>query len=413
MRRGCPITLSNHMRIRRACSGSMLTLPFAKTHNQRPNANLFIDDKEIIFERQSCECMADLLEFLTLGVLIILILVVYFRTRPNQLSPVIDTNQKVTDTYQTMQEEYKQMQSILSNVRNEITLSTQGRQEVIDFSRDLRDVLIKPSIRGDAAEKLLEDMCRQYLPDSAWERQAVTDDDATTQKGGVDVLLKTDSLNVPVDSKFPREAWKRYVNLIQEPLNGKSESEQTRHRKNIKAEFEDFQKAVMTKVTEIQKHINPESGTTDFALMFIPTEAIYYAVVSDKNGIHEENIISRKGKNIQLLDAMLEQRVIPVSPSTFYPFIHVILTGIRNMKVVENLESLQRLLIRFETKMRTFTEAYDKIGVALDDAKSEWETTGARFNELTKLGGSITNALEEVEVKDRLLDASVDDDPSE
>ena len=357
--------------------------------------------------------MADLLELLTLGVLVILILFVYFRTRPNQLSPVIDTNQKVTDTYQTMQEEYKQMQSILSDVRNEITLSTEGRKEVIDFSRDLRDVLIKPSIRGDAAEKLLEDMCRQYLPDSAWERQAVTDDDATTQKGGVDVLLKTDSLNVPVDSKFPREAWKRYVNLIQEPLNGKSESEQTRHRKNIKAEFEDFQKAVMTKVTEIQKHINPESGTTDFALMFIPTEAIYYAVVSDKNGINEENIISRKGKNIQLLDAMLEQRVIPVSPSTFYPFIHVILTGIRNMKVVENLESLQRLLIRFETKIRTFTEAYDNIGVALDDAKSEWETTGARFNELAKLGGSITNALEEVEVKDRLLDAPVDDEASE
>ena len=355
--------------------------------------------------------MADMMEMITLGAVVILILVVYLRTRnSDQLSPVFESNQLVTETYQTMQEEYKGLQTVLSNVKEEITRSTEGRKEVIDFSRDLRDVLIKPSIRGDAAEKLLEDMCRQYLPDSAWERQAVTDEDASTQQGGVDVLLKTDSLDVPVDSKFPREAWKRYVNLIQEPLNGKNESEQKNHRSNIKKEFAGFQTAVMTKVVEIQKHINPSSGTTDFALMFIPTEAMYYAIVSDKNGINEKNIITRKGNNIQLLDAMLEQRVIPVSPSTLYPFIQVIMTGIRNMKVVENLETLQIRLTRFETKMRTFASAYDSIGKALDEAKLAWETTGSRFDELRTLGGSITNALEEVEVKETLLEASVEDD---
>ena len=345
--------------------------------------------------------MADSFEIITLAALLMLILVVYFRTRqPEQLYPVFESNQKVTETYQTMQEEYKQMQSVLSDVRNEITLSTEGRKEVINFSRDLRDVLIKPSVRGDAAEKLLEDMCRQYLPDAAWERQVVTNGSSTTHRGGVDVLLKTGSLDVPVDSKFPRDAWKRYCHLLQEPLNGKSESERKNHRESIKKEFDDFQKAVMVKVGEIQKHINPGDGTTDFALMFIPTEAIYYAVVSDKNGINENNVVTRKDKKMHLLDAMLEQRVIPVSPSTFYPFIHVILTGIRNMKVVENLETLQQRLTQFETKMRTFTTAYDKIGVALDTAKSEWETTGSRFEDLFTLGARITQALDEVEVKE-------------
>jgi DNA recombination protein RmuC len=358
--------------------------------------------------------MADLMELITLGTVVILIFVVYLRTRnSDQLSPVFESNQMVTETYQTMQEEYKGMQTVLSNVKEEITRSTEGRKEVIDFSRDLRDVLIKPSIRGDAAEKLLEDMCRHYLPDSAWERQTVTDEEATTQQGGVDVLLKTGSLNVPIDSKFPREAWKRYVNLIEEPMNGKSESEQKNHRNNIKKEFEGFQKAVMTKVGEIQKHINPGSGTTDFALMFIPTEAMYYAVVSDKNGINEKNMILRKGSNVQFLDAMLDERVVPVSPSTLYPFIHVIMAGIRNMKVVENLETLQQRLTQFETKMRTFTSAYDSIGTALNEAKSAWETAGSRYNELSTLGGKITNALEEVEVKETLLEASVEGEASD
>ena len=358
--------------------------------------------------------MADLTELMTLGAVVVLIVVVYLRTRnPDQLAPVFESNQMVTETYQTMQEEYKDMHAVLSNVKEEITRSTEGRKEVIDFSRDLRDVLIKPSIRGDAAEKLLEDMCRHYLPDSAWERQTVTDEEATTQQGGVDVLLKTGSLNVPIDSKFPREAWKRYVNLIEEPMNGKSESEQKNHRNNIKKEFEGFQKAVMTQVGEIQKHINPGSGTTDFALMFIPTEAMYYAVVSDKNGINEKNMILRKGSNVQFLDAMLDERVVPVSPSTLYPFIHVIMAGIRNMKVVENLETLQQRLTQFETKMRTFTSAYDSIGTALGEAKLAWETTGSRYNELSTLGGKITNALEEVEVKETLLEASVEGEASD
>ena len=345
--------------------------------------------------------MADALELATLGALVLLIVVVLYRTREgNQLAPMFDSNQKVTDTYQKMQDEYKDMNQVLTDVRLEITKSTEGRKEVIDFSRDLRDVLVKPSIRGDVGEKLLEDMCKSYLPDSAWERQSVTDDEASSQRGGVDVLLKTGSLDVPVDSKFPREAWKRYVNLIEQPMSGMNEAQQNGHRKVLQAQFADFQSSVMTKVGEIQKHINPSSGTTNFALMFIPTEAMYYAVVSDKNGLNEENIITRKGQQLQLLDAMLQENVIPVSPSTLYPFIHVILVGIQNMKVVENLETLQTRLTLFETKMRTFSTAYEGIGSALDDAKTAWDTAGSRYNDLAKLGGKITNALEEVEVLD-------------
>ena len=345
--------------------------------------------------------MADALELATLGALVLLIVVVLYRTREgNQLAPMFDSNQKVTDTYQKMQDEYKDMNQVLTDVRLEITKSTEGRKEVIDFSRDLRDVLVKPSIRGDVGEKLLEDMCKSYLPDSAWERQSVTDNEASSQLGGVDVLLKTGSLDVPVDSKFPREAWKRYVNLIEQPMSGMNEAQQKGHRKVLQDQFAEFQSSVMTKVGEIQKHINPSSGTTNFALMFIPTEAMYYAVVSDKNGLNEENIIKRKGQQLQLLDAMLQENVIPVSPSTLYPFIHVILVGIQNMKVVENLESLQSRLTQFETKMRTFNTAYQGIGSALDNAKSAWDTAGSRYDELTVLGGRITNALEEVEVLD-------------
>ncbi|MCH1615963.1 MAG: DNA recombination protein RmuC [Candidatus Poseidonia sp.] len=351
--------------------------------------------------------MAELVEMATLGALVLLMVLVYLRTKDaNQSQALVQTSERVSDTYEKMQEEYKAMQGILNSVNLEIEKSTQGRQQVIDFSRDLRDIMMKPSLRGDVAEKLLEDMCKDFLPDSAWERQKVTDEEAASQQGGVDVLLKTGKLSVPVDSKFPREAWKRYVNLTEESMNGKNESEQKQHRNNIKREFEGFQKAVLTKVDEIQKHINPGSGTTDFALMFIPTEAMYYSVISDKNALNEENKITRKTKEQYLLDAMLSEGVIPVSPSTFYPFIHVILVGIKNMQVVENLETLQKRLNQFETKLRTFSGAYDEIGAKLQDATEAWTATGNRYNDLVRLGGSITKALEEVNVTESTSEAS-------
>jgi DNA recombination protein RmuC len=350
--------------------------------------------------------MAEFVEYATLVCIILLmLLVLWFRKEPSQLSPILDSNNIVTETYQKMQADYIEMKNILAGVQVEITASTQGRQEVIDFSRDLSDILKKPSLRGDVGEKLLEEMCKDYLPDSAWERQKVTNDEASSQKGGVDVLIKTNVLSVPVDSKFPREAWTRYANLAEEKMGGMSQSQKDNHRNNIKAEFEKFQKSVLDKVNEIQKHINPSSGTTDFALMFIPSEAMYYSVVSDKNAINEENIY----KGEYLLESMYKKGVIPISPSIFYPFIQLILVSMKNMKIVDNLEDLQKKLNQFDTKLGTFSTAYEEIGKGLVSAMSAWETTGKRYNDLTRAGKNVTNALEQVEVKNESNDSAIDE----
>ncbi|MAJ01378.1 MAG: hypothetical protein CMA10_03115 [Euryarchaeota archaeon] len=360
------------------------------------------------FKRLTRKIMTETLQIATIAVLVlgtILILRSLAKkdTVTGHLAPMLESQQQISETYTVMQNEYKQMKDTLADVRLEIQESQQGRKEVVQFSRDLRDVLMKPNIRGDAGEKLLEEMCNDFLPDSKWERQKVTEEEASSQQGGVDVLIKTGQLNVPVDSKFPREAWKRYVNLMEESLNGMDESEQKNHRNKVKKEFADFQKSVLTKVDEIQKHINPTSGTTDFALMFIPTEAMYYSVISSKNGLNEENLVTRKGQTHHLLDAMIAENVIPVSPSVFYPFISIILVGIKNMQVVDNLESLQKRLDLFEQKLGTFTSSYQDIGEALEKATSAYEDAGKRFEELKVNATKVGTALDEVELKDSPL----------
>ncbi len=358
--------------------------------------------------------MAETLQVATIAVLVLATILILRslgkkETVTEHIAPMLASQQQISETYTVMQDEYKQMKDTLADVRLEIQESQQGRKEVVQFSKDLRDVLIKPNIRGDAGEKLLEEMCNDFLPDSKWERQKVTDEESSSQQGGVDVLIKTGQLNVPVDSKFPREAWKRYVNLMEESLNGMDESEQKNHRNKIKTEFASFQKSVLTKVDEIQKHINPTSGTTDFALMFIPTEAMYYSVISSKNGLNEENLVTRKGETQQLLDAMIAENVIPVSPSVFYPFISIILVGIKNMQVVENLESLQKRLDLFEQKLGTFTTSYGDIGDALEKAAAAYRDGEKRFEELKVNATKVGKALEEVELKDApMLDEPIE-----
>jgi len=307
---------------------------------------------------------------------------------------------QVQTTYSEMAGEYKQMRVILGALNTTLEGARGDNRRIQQFGRDLSDVLKKPSIRGSVAEKLLEDMCRQYLPDHQWEHQAVTDSEASSQQGGVDVLIHYNEVDLPVDSKFPREAWKRYVNLAEMAMADLNEAQIDTHNKAIKSEFKEFQKSVLAKVKEIQGHINPPD-TTDFAMMFIPTEAMYYSVISDKNAINDQNIVKRQGKpDAHLLDVMLERKVIPVSPSIFYAYLEVINIGLSNLAILNNLEGLRKKVDDFKIKRGTYTTAHEQVGKMLKDALAEWETEDKRFKELGKKADDVIGALDNVEIGD-------------
>ncbi len=307
---------------------------------------------------------------------------------------------QVQTTYSEMAGEYKQMRVILGALNTTLEGARGDNQRIQQFGRDLSDVLKKPSIRGSVAEKLLEDMCRQYLPDHQWEHQAVTDSEASSQQGGVDVLIHYNEVDLPVDSKFPREAWKRYVNLAEMAMADLNEAQIDTHNKAIKSEFKKFQKSVLAMVKEIQGHINPPD-TTDFAMMFIPTEAMYYSVISDKNAINDQNIVKRQGKpDAHLLDVMLERKVIPVSPSIFYAYLEVINIGLSNLAILNNLEGLRKKVDDFKIKRGTYTTAHEQVGKMLKDTLAEWETEDKRFKELGKKADDVIGALDNVEIGD-------------
>src|ERR671933_379527 len=132
-----------------------------------------------------------------------------------------------------------------------------------EISRRLEGALRPPKARGGVGELLLANVLRDSLPTDAYELQH------TFRTGErVDAVVRADKL-VPIDAKFPLENFERV--------------------------------AIAT------KYIRPADGTFDFALMYLPSESIYYELVCGKTG--------------GLYAYSLGKRVFPVSPSTFHAYL--------------------------------------------------------------------------------------------
>src|SRR3989344_4472555 len=172
--------------------------------------------------------------------------------------------------------------------------------------RSLQEFLQSPKLRGGLGEEVLKEMIGQTFPKNAFHLQYPFKSGAK-----VDAVLKTEAGLLCIDSKFPMENF----NLM---LKGETEAERNAGKKqftvDVKKHIEDISR----------KYILPEEGTMDFALMYIPSEAVYYEVVN----IQELSNYARK------------LRVYPVSPNTLYAHLQVLLLSFEG----KDLESKKELL---------------------------------------------------------------------
>jgi len=103
-----------------------------------------------------------------------------------------------------------------------------------------------------------------------------------------------------------------------------------------------FLSDVKKHVTEIsKKYILVEQGTVDYALMYIPSEAIYYEVINDS----------------ELFDYAGKQRVLPVSPMSFYAYMKAILMSFEGQKIQSKAKEILDVL-------RSIKNDYEKVDTA-------------------------------------------------
>jgi len=235
--------------------------------------------------------------------------------------------------------------------------------ELSEIGRDIKELqqfLSSPKIRGNIGEQILKDFLKQNFPKESFKLQYQF-------KNGekVDAAIFTASGIIPIDAKFPLENFKKY-------LSAQNEKE----KNNFKKEFISDVKKHIQEIAK--KYILPEEKTVDYALMYIPSEKIYYELIS----------------NDELFDYAGEKMVLPVSPLSLYAYIKAILLSQEGQKIEEKAKKIVRLLSAVKKDYQKIEEDFSVLNKHITNAYNQSNNLS---HLLQNLGQKITsfNLIEE------------------
>ena len=211
---------------------------------------------------------------------------------------------------------------------------------------ELNDLLKPQQLRGELGEVIDRNMISDTLPKSAY------DEDYTFQDGKkVEFIIRLGGKVIPVDSKLQLEAFKRL----------KDTTLDDRQRQTYRNEFT---RAVKQKIDEVKQYIRPEEGTYNFAMMVIPSEAVYYELIAGRDFLEEGGVQAY---------ARL-QRVSVCSPNTFWAYVSAIAQGLRGLEIEHHAEEILSRLQRIAADIRNFSqEEFRILGGHLRNATSQYE----------------------------------------
>lgn len=240
--------------------------------------------------------------------------------------------------------------------------------------KELQEFLRSPKLRGNIGEQVLKELLGQMLPKQQFHLQY-------TFKSGekVDAAIKTSAGIIPVDSKFPMENFRRM-------MSAKDESDK-------KASEKEFEKDVKKHIDDIsKKYILTDEGTIDYALMYIPSEGVYYEVVN----------------NTSLFEYAGGKRILPVSPTTFYAYMRAILMSFEGQKI----ESQAReILAALRAIQKDYSRVEDNLGVLQKHLNNAYNIMSQVISAFAQLGQKITSTSSLGRGRrQRLVDSKKDED---
>ncbi len=234
-------------------------------------------------------------------------------------------------------------------------------QEIGKEISSLKSILHTPKLRGNFGEYLLYNLLKDTLPPKNFSTQYQFSDGCA-----VDAIIRLGKNIIPVDSKFPLESFERYLTSTDPESKKKAKSE--------------FSRSVKLRIDEIsKKYIRPQEGTFDFALMYIPSEIIYYEILT---------INTQKG--YELFDYAMKSRVIPVSPNTFYAYLMSVVYGLKGLKIEEQAESIIKKISGIQKSITDLSEEISTLGKHLTNASAKFTEVQARTSRIGNQLESLT-----------------------
>ncbi len=296
----------------------------------------------------------------------------------NNLSRTVD--QKLGESskivHDSLHKQFGESQKLIREITEELTHVKDTGRRVEGFAdqlQSLQDILRNPKQRGILGEYYLETLLKNVLPTGSYQMQYPFTDGTI-----VDAAVFVKDKVIPIDSKFSLENYNRLVEE-KDPL------EKVRLEKLFVGDLK-------LRITETSKYIKPSEGTTDFAFMFIPHEAIYYDLLINKIGGvdgEDENLIQRAGS---------KYKVIIVSPTSFLAYLQTVLQGLKALQIEESAKHIRDNVENLQKHLKAYEEYHGKLGTALGTAINQYNLSGKEFKKVDKDMLRITGTSIEIDV---------------
>ena len=312
---------------------------------------------------------------------------VLLQQQMQELARTLDA--RVSESSRAMQENSHRQFSESSRLIKEITTELTSVKEIgrqtqtyAEQLQSLQDLLKNPKQRGILGEYYLETVLRNVISPDDYKIQYAF-------KNGeiVDAVIIINKKLVPVDSKFSLDNYNRFVSTqVGTPERAAAEKA--------------FVNDLKSRITETAKYIRPEEDTMDFAFMFIPSEGIYYDLLTNQigGGGEEENLIQR---------AASKYKVIIVSPTSFLAYLQTVMQGLKALQIEQKAVDIQKRVGELGKHIGTYEDFYRKLGVSLGTSVSHYN---AGYKELGKIDKDVYRIAEsKIGIEPELLDKPAQD----
>jgi len=224
---------------------------------------------------------------------------------------------------------------------------------------DLKKVLTNVKTRGNLGEIQLGAILEEIFAADHYEYNAIVKPGSQER---VEYVIKlpgknedNQSLLLPIDSKFPNEDYQRLLEAYDNMAN--------LDPRQVDAIGKQFEAAVKKSARDIrEKYINPPT-TTDFAILFVPTEGLY------------AEILRRAG----LFETLRRDfKVTVVGPTNLVAFLNSLQMGFRTLAIEKRSSEVWEILGAVKTEFGNFSVVLDRTKKKLQEAANTIDQAGVR-----------------------------------
>ncbi|HEY9419760.1 MAG TPA: DNA recombination protein RmuC [Candidatus Udaeobacter sp.] len=261
----------------------------------------------------------------------------------------------------TLEKRLRESFKLVSDRLEQVHQGLGAMQQLASDVGGLQKVLTNVKTRGGWGEVQLGTLLEQLLTPEQFARNVKTREEASDH---VEFAIKLPGdengapVWLPIDAKFPTEDYHRLIAAQERgDVSGVDEA-----MKSLETQLKRSAKDIC------QKYINPPR-TTDFALMFLPTEGLYAEAIR-RVGLVEQ--------------VQRDCRVVFAGPTTLAALLNSLQMGFRTLAIQKRSSEVWNLLAGVKTEFGKFGEALSAVKDKLDQAARKMEDVDVRSRAITK-----------------------------